>query len=256
MRLYQKTPFRNVLLGTALQIFIFILVFCLEKFVLQNTLFRFCEAHLNYFGNSTFEQLMLLPSHFIGYWFLLYWLNRYVNEHCFAIGVFDLKNSLCFAMILTLLDFHCCFVKEILPTFFGTYYSSVWLPVATTYQCLIRVLVGPFVFYKGLGIETQKSILNYRQFLKKGFSFLIKKAGWFLALLGAAIAVFIVSSVILFFIFDLGNDQWSAADKFGIRYIGGSVLQIITFIVPMLLAKLQTSFAEFFTDTETASVIP
>ena len=100
MRLYQKTPFRNVLLGAALQIFIFILVFCLEKFVLQNMLFRFCEVHLNYFGNSTFEQLMLLPSHFIGYWFLLYWLNRYVNEHCFAIGVFDLKNSLCFAMIL------------------------------------------------------------------------------------------------------------------------------------------------------------
>lgn len=246
MKLYQESPTRNVQLGIAMQLLACILMFCLEKFVFQNILFQFCKVRLNYFGNSTFENLMLLPTDFVGYWFLLYWLNRYTNEYFLKIGTFDLTRSLLFAVILTLLNFHCCFVKEIMPIFFRTYNGFIWTAVTTAYQFLIRIFVFPFVLYKGLDIETEKNVLNYQQFLKKALSFLIKKCGWIFALIGIQIVLYIINSFVCYLAFQRSGNNILDSDKICIRYVGNSILQIITFIFPMCLAKMYTSFAGFF----------
>ena len=242
VKLYQKSPLKNVQLGIVLQLLTILAVFGLEKFVFGNILFEIDAkiSWLHTFGISL-EDLITLPDKLVYYLFLFYWLNRYINENIRQTEKYNAIKSVCSALLLIMLDSSGAVVGAMLPSISRNFRYLLLLG----YGLLIFIFVYSYVFYRALSLP-KNQILSYKQFIKKLFRFIKEKFLLFLGCIGACCAIAVLAMAVLFYLFMIDVDIWTLIWTFPNVYIAGLVLRIITVIVPLAEAKLYTAFAEFF----------
>lgn len=242
VKLYQKSPLKNVQLGTVLQLLTFLAVFGLEKFVFGDILYQVCDRFSDlHMLNISLDDLLVLPAELVYYLFLFYWLNQYINENIRQTGKYHVIKSVCSALLLIMINFSESIVNAILPSISRNFGYLISLG----YPLLIDIFVYSYVFYRALGLP-KNQILSYRRFIKQLFRFIKEKFLLILGYIGAFCAIFVLVMVVLFALFMIGVDIWTLIRTFPNVYVAGLVLQIITVIVPLTKARIYTAFAEFF----------
>lgn len=246
IKLYQKSPLKNMLLGLLLQLLTFFAVFCLEKFALGNMLYRFCEnnPYLHLLGLS-FESLIRLPGSLVFHLFLFYWLNQYVNQHIHKIDPSHPAKQVCYALGLILLNLSSNVVEALLPTAEQGFAQIVGDFVLLGYSLLVKIFLYAYLLYRALGLPREQA-LRYKQFVPTIFRFVKEKLGLLLANIGAYFAIAAAAIVVLFGLLLTGVDIWPMLTAFPHVYIAGQIVIIVTIVVPLAEAKLYTAFAEFF----------
>lgn len=242
VKLYQKSPLKNVQLGTVFQLLTILAVVGLEKFVLGDILFEIYAkiSWLHTFGISL-DNLITLLDKLVYYLFLFYWLNQYINENIRQTEKYNAIKSVCSALLLIMLNYSEVIVSVILPSISRNFKYLLSL----SYALLIHIFVYSYVFYRAL-LLSRKEMLSYNQFIKKLFRFIKKKFQLILGYIGAYCAIFVLAMVVFFVLFMIGAENWTLVRTFPNVYIAGLMLQIITVIVPLTKAKLYTAFVEFF----------
>ncbi len=249
-KLYQKTSLRNEIVGRLLQLMTFLAIFYLETCIFDHFLYQFCKTNplLQLFG-ITFETLMELPPSFLYNLFLLYWLNRYINEHIRPIDCFGSAKRAGFALLLTLLSSSGNFLQNLLPSS----PKIVWQLITLVLSLLIGIFVQYYVFYRALGFSNTGQALRYGQFMKQLFRFIRANLHLYLANIGANAVVLMLEGVVLFYLQFAGVDIWSLLWSFPAVYISGSIISIATVITPLTQVKIFTAFADCFADTQNST---
>lgn len=246
IKLYQKSPLKNILRGLVLQLLTFCAVFYLEKFLLGNMLYQFCESnpYLQRFGLS-FEDLIHLPDSLVFHLFLFYWLNQYIDQHIRKIEQPHPVKQVCYALVLILLNLSSNVVEALLPTAEQGFAQIVGDFVLLGYSLLVKIFLYAYLLYRALGLPRDQA-LRYKQFVPTIFRFIKEKLGLLLANIGAYFAIVVAAIVVLFGLLLTGVDIWPLLTAFPHVYIAGQIVIIVTIVVPLTEAKLYTAFAEFF----------